>query len=97
MDLHTSKQKLRGIGEATALFLDPARAEALATLASLEGSPGPAAALARPVGGLLLIDAYALVGLAVKYASGGGGAGDAGLIFTRWVEAMAGQESLTPG
>ena len=76
--------------------MDPARAEALATLASLEGSPGPAAALARPVGGLLLIDAYALVGLAVKYASGGGGAGDAGLIFTRWVEAMAGQESLTP-
>ena len=48
------------------------------------------------MGGLLLIDAYALVGLAVKYASGGGGAGDAGLIFTRWVEAMAGQESLTP-
>ena len=76
--------------------MDPARAEALATLVSLEGSPGPAAALARPVGGLLLIDAYALVGLAVKYASGGGGAGDAGLIFTRWVEAMAGQESLTP-
>ena len=49
------------------------------------------------MGGLLLIDAYALVGLAGKYASGGGGAGDAGLIFTRWVEAMAGQESLTPG
>jgi hypothetical protein len=48
------------------------------------------------VGGLLLIDAYALVGLAGKYASGGGGAGDAGLIFTRWVEAMAGHESLAP-
>ncbi|EOD25032.1 hypothetical protein EMIHUDRAFT_237987 [Emiliania huxleyi CCMP1516] len=59
-DLHTSKEKLRGIGEATALFSEPARAEALSTLASLEGSPGPAAALARPVGGLLLIDAYAL-------------------------------------
>ena len=48
------------------------------------------------MGGLLLIDAYALVGLAGKYASGGGGAGDAGLIFTRWVEAMAGHESLAP-
>ena len=57
-DLHTSKEKLCGIGEATALFLEPARAEALATLASLEGLPGPTAALARPVGGLLLIDAY---------------------------------------
>ncbi|EOD34169.1 hypothetical protein EMIHUDRAFT_201788 [Emiliania huxleyi CCMP1516] len=53
-------EKLRGIGEATALFSELARAEALSTLASLEGSPGPAAALARPVGGLLLIDAYAL-------------------------------------
>ena len=38
--------------------MEPARAEALATLASLEGLPGPTAALARPVGGLLLIDAY---------------------------------------
>ncbi len=44
-------------------------AAALATLASLEGSPGPAAALARPTGGLMLIDAFILVGLAGKYAS----------------------------
>ena len=47
---------------------------ALATLASLEGSPGPAAALARPTGGLMLIDAFTLVGLAGKYASRSGAA-----------------------
>ena len=44
------------------------------TLASLEGSPGPAAALARPTGGLMLIDAFTLVGLAGKYTSRSGAA-----------------------
>jgi len=49
------------------------------------------------VGGLPLnIDAFALVDLAGKYASGGGGTGDSGLLFARWDEAMARQESLAP-
>ena len=55
-------------------FSSQAVAAALATLASLEGSPGPAAALARPTGGLMLIDAFTLVGLAGKYASRSGAA-----------------------
>ncbi|EOD32644.1 hypothetical protein EMIHUDRAFT_230633 [Emiliania huxleyi CCMP1516] len=53
-------------------FSSQAVTAALATLASLEGSPGPAAALARPTGGLMLIDAFTLVGLAGKYASRSG-------------------------
>ena len=55
-------------------FFQQAVTAALATLASLEGSPGPAAALARPTGGLMLIDAFTLVGLAGKYASRSGAA-----------------------
>ena len=59
---------------AAAHFSSQAVTTALATLASLEGSPGPAAALARPTGGLMLIDAFTLVGLAGKYASRSGAA-----------------------
>ena len=56
-------------------FFKQAVTTALATLASLEeGSPGPAAALARPTGGLMLIDAFTLVGLAGKYTSRSGAA-----------------------
>ena len=59
---------------AAAHFFGQAVTTALATLASLEGSPGPAAALAWPTGGLMLIDAFTLVGLAGKYASRSGAA-----------------------
>ena len=59
---------------AEADFFQQAVAAALATLASLEGSPGPAAALAWPTGGLMLIDAFTLVGLAGEYASRSGAA-----------------------
>ena len=53
-------------------FFQQAVTASLATLASFEGPPGPAAALAWRTGGLLLIDDFTLVGLAGKYAGRSG-------------------------